>query len=188
MIANDTPQRDNILLRRPAITTFVVLATFLTPFAVLPYVLNRRRTSHLSTKLDQLVASNAALARSLSRSLHEKALRKEELRRATSLLEEAKKEIHFLRRDISQIQAQHEAFEITSRTWALIPLHSHLYRECLDVLPRLGISLADIAAFMHEVELHQGLPSSAMDDHGVEKLRMLALKLQKSPAGNKVGS
>ncbi|KAF9221933.1 hypothetical protein BS17DRAFT_784182 [Gyrodon lividus] len=179
ILPNDTPARENILLRRPAITTFVILAAFLTPFAVVPYVLTQRRISRLSHQLDQLLASNTALQKTVSRSTHEAALRKEELSRATSLLENSKKENQLLRRDISQTQAQHEAFQRATRTELQTLLAERkLSRERLDLLPQLGLSLADVAAFMHEVELHQGLPSSAMDNHGVEKLRMLALKLQ----------
>lgn len=62
-----------------------------------------------------------------------------------------------------------------------------LFRNRLDLFPRLGLSLADVAAFMHEVELHQALPSSAIHNHGIERLRTLALKLQIPPAPHKVG-
>ncbi|KAF9247015.1 hypothetical protein BU15DRAFT_26915, partial [Melanogaster broomeanus] len=164
--------------RRPAITTFIFLATFLTPFAVIPYVLSRRRISRLSNHLDQLVASNAVLRKTVSRSTYEASLWKEELSRVTSSLESSKKEIQLLRRDVSQTQIQHEAFQIATDT-ELQSLLAERKLDRFDLLPQLGLSLADIAAFMHEVELHQRLPSSATTDgHGVEKLRMLALRLQ----------
>jgi len=35
------------------------------------------------------------------------------------------------------------------------------------------------------VELHQGVPSSTTHNHGIERLRALALKLQVSPAPRK---
>lgn len=41
---------------------------------------------------------------------------------------------------------------------------------------------------MHEVELHHGVLSSAIHDHGIGRLRALALKLQAaSPTPNQVG-
>jgi len=40
---------------------------------------------------------------------------------------------------------------------------------------------------MHEVELHHCVPSSAIHDHGIGRLRALALNLQASPAPNQVG-
>lgn len=61
------------------------------------------------------------------------------------------------------------------------------FRHRLDLFPRLGLSLADVAAFMHEVELHQGVPSPVIHDHGIERLRTLALKLQILPTPHKVG-
>lgn len=53
-------------------------------------------------------------------------------------------------------------------------LTSVSYSERLALLPQLGTSLADVAAFMYEVELHDGITSSVI---GVERLRRLALKL-----------
>lgn len=61
------------------------------------------------------------------------------------------------------------------------------FRHRLDLFPRLGLSLADVAAFMHEAELNQGVPLSATHDHGIERLRTLALKLQISPTPHQVG-
>ncbi|KAF8845742.1 hypothetical protein BDN67DRAFT_961374 [Paxillus ammoniavirescens] len=179
LLTNDTPSGEGILLRRPAITTFVFLAAFLIPFALVPYVLTRRRMSCLSHQLDQLVANNAVLQKNVSTSTYQAVLRKEELSRAISLLESSKKDIQLLRRDISHVQARHEAFQVATRTELQSLLAERkLSRECFDLLPQLGLSLADLAAFMHEVELHQGLPSSATNDRGIEKLRSLALKLQ----------
>jgi hypothetical protein len=46
-------------------------------------------------------------------------------------------------------------------------------------LRELGRSLADVAAFMHEVELEQGLSTQRADQRGIERLRALALRMQK---------
>lgn len=40
---------------------------------------------------------------------------------------------------------------------------------------------------MHEVELYRGASSSTTHNHGIERLRTLALKLQISPTPHKVG-
>lgn len=46
----------------------------------------------------------------------------------------------------------------------------------------LGISLADIAAFMQEVELDFGMnPAHGFDRHGIDRLRLLARQLQNQP-------
>ena len=49
------------------------------------------------------------------------------------------------------------------------------------MLKAIGTSLADVAAFMHEMELHQGYPPRANDGRGIERIRQLAYKLQSEP-------
>ncbi|EMD40715.1 hypothetical protein CERSUDRAFT_91451 [Gelatoporia subvermispora B] len=51
-------------------------------------------------------------------------------------------------------------------------------RTRLSGLEELGSSLADIAAFMHEVELQQALPPKKGDGRGIERIRQLAYKWQ----------
>lgn len=50
----------------------------------------------------------------------------------------------------------------------------------------LGTSLADMAAFMQEVELQQGLATKGNDRRGIERLRLLALRMQKIPQQHEV--
>ncbi|KAH0839724.1 hypothetical protein J3R83DRAFT_662 [Lanmaoa asiatica] len=192
----ETPSRDSVLLRRPAITTVAILTALLVPVVALPYTLTRRRITRLTQQVDHLVAANTDLQNLVSKSAHDISLRREELARAASLLEKSKSEISLLRRDISQTQAQLNSFQSATRA----ELHAFLEegeltrqappasasQHRLDLFPRLGLSLADVAAFMHEVELHQGVPSSAIHNHGIERLRTLALKLQISPTPHKL--
>ncbi|OCH94085.1 hypothetical protein OBBRIDRAFT_885018 [Obba rivulosa] len=49
----------------------------------------------------------------------------------------------------------------------------------LSRLDDLGSSLADVAAFMHEMELQQGMLPRKDDGRGIERIRQLAYKLQK---------
>lgn len=48
-------------------------------------------------------------------------------------------------------------------------------------LRALGRSLADVAGFMHEVELEMGLKAQGGDKRGVERLRLLALRMEHLP-------
>ncbi|KAG8218442.1 hypothetical protein J3R82DRAFT_4068 [Butyriboletus roseoflavus] len=192
----ETPSRDNVLLRRPAITTVVLLTALLVPVVAVPYTFTRRRISRLSQQIDHLVAANADLQNLVSNSARDIALRRGEFARATSLIERSKGEISLLRRDISQTQVQLNSFQSATRaelqnlldegklTRQALPASASQHR--LDLFPRLGLSLADVAAFMHEVELHQGVSSSAIHNHGIERLRTLALKLQIPPTPHKV--
>lgn len=105
----------NALLRRPAVTTVVLLTALLVPVAALPYALTRRHIARLSQQIDHLAAANADLHSVVSKSARETTLRREELARATSLLEKSKNEISLLRRDISQTQTQLNSFQSATR-------------------------------------------------------------------------
>ena len=48
----------------------------------------------------------------------------------------------------------------------------------MSTLRDLSPSLADIAAFMHEVELQQGFVTRKNDGRGIERIRQFAYKLQ----------
>jgi hypothetical protein len=45
-------------------------------------------------------------------------------------------------------------------------------------LRELGTSLADVAAFMQEMELHQGFFTPRFDGKGIERLRFLAMQFE----------
>ncbi|KAG6334388.1 hypothetical protein ID866_4709 [Astraeus odoratus] len=169
------PSRENILLRRPAITSFVALATFLIPFAIIPYVSASRRITRMSRQLDQLAATTDALRKNVQTLSREVVIRKE--------LDVLRQDLLLLRRDIEQSRARLESSDSARRAeWLKHTGESKHIRERLDMLlPQLGTSLADIAAFMEETELLSGPLASTTDKHGVEKLRMLALRMQNRP-------
>ncbi|PCH40997.1 hypothetical protein WOLCODRAFT_151036 [Wolfiporia cocos MD-104 SS10] len=54
-------------------------------------------------------------------------------------------------------------------------------RSQFAAVKELGTSLADVAAFMHEVELQQGYSPRKSDGRGIERMRRLAQKLQDLP-------
>lgn len=55
------------------------------------------------------------------------------------------------------------------------------------LLRALGASLADVAAFMHELELELGMETDvrwSQDKRGIERLRLLAREIQRLPDQN----
>lgn len=56
----------------------------------------------------------------------------------------------------------------------------------MSTLRDLSSSLADIAAFMHEVEVQQGFVTRKNDGRGIERIRQMAYKLQGIPADREV--
>jgi septal ring factor EnvC (AmiA/AmiB activator) len=171
--------RADFFQSHPAITHFTVLALFLTPLAAVPYLLSKRRFSVLSRRLDEVSTTTTALRKELKTSVTENAARRVELHRTSASLEAARSELIQLRRSLKQLRTECDASDITTRN-ALKQLleERKLTSEHLALFPQLGTSLADVAAFMYEVELHHGITSSVIDGHGVERLRRLALKFQ----------
>ncbi|KAI6035470.1 hypothetical protein F5J12DRAFT_760488 [Pisolithus orientalis] len=167
----------NIRQQHPAITTFAVLATFLTPFTIIPYVFINRRMTHLSRQLEQWAASTNVMQRNLQTLAREAALRKElDVVRNELLLLRQNSEYHRTRTELSDVAIRADLLKHSSE---LRQTREHLY----SVLPQLGLSLANIAEFMHEVQLSMGMTSAA-DKHGIERLRDLALRLYKPPHSN----
>lgn len=65
---------------------------------------------------------------------------------------------------------------------SVIATYSPNYRTHASALKDVGRSLADIAAFMHEVEVRQGYLPSPDDKRGIERARHLAQMLQELPS------
>ncbi|GBE79560.1 hypothetical protein SCP_0207600 [Sparassis crispa] len=85
-------------------------------------------------------------------------------------------EADVLERDLAR---QHAEKKYHSELKAL--LHESQWSKAhLSTLKDLGTSLADIAAFMHEVEIKEGYSSSKDDAHGIERIRRLALRFMRS--------
>ncbi|KAI6047095.1 hypothetical protein EDC04DRAFT_2597353 [Pisolithus marmoratus] len=161
----------------PAIVTFAVLATVLTPFAIIPYVSISRRMTHLSRQLEQLATSTNMMQRSVQTLAHEAALQKElDVMRNEFLALRQSCEHHLTRIESSDVAIR---ADLSKQASELRQMRKHLD----TVHPQLGLSLANIAEFMHEVQLSTGLTSVA-DKHGVERLRALALRLHQHPHPN----
>jgi hypothetical protein len=58
----------------------------------------------------------------------------------------------------------------------------------MRTLRELGTSLADVAAFMHETEVREGLETRGEDRRGIGRLRFLALRMHNSPERSQVSS
>ena len=81
--ASGAPERRTAFPQRyPAITHVAVLAALLTPLAVVPYLLSKRRISSLSRRLDSVSVTTAALRRELESSAAQR--RKDELSPTTT--------------------------------------------------------------------------------------------------------
>lgn len=167
------------------LTHILILSSILLPVAILPYLAIRRQLISLNRKITEVGIMNATLQRDLKTALLEASIRREEHDRLHALLKESKDrmqnlEIGMERREVTR--QQYEA-DVRMELKQLRRGYTHA-RTQLGALQELGTSLADVAAFMHEVEIQQGLSSRKSDGRGIEKIRQLAVKLRNLPSEN----
>lgn len=159
-------------------THFAIITGVLTPVALLPYLAVRGQLAALQRAVHEVSQTGAALQRELKAALLETAIRREEHDRLAGALADA-------RREFEAFRAEHRARELQraraeERTRAQIEelaAQNARTRTNLATLRDLSPTLADIAAFMHEVELQQGFATHKNDGRGIEKIRQFAYKL-----------
>lgn len=170
------------LARQPIspLTHAVVLGSILLPVAILPYLAVRRHLITLNRKISEVGITNAALQRDFKTALLEASIRREEHERLRSLLQETKERVKELEVGLKKM----DEYRLQSEGGVLKELkqlksESAQTRTQLATLHELGTSLADIAAFMHEIEIQQGLSSKKSE--GIERIRQLAVKFRIFP-------
>ncbi|KAF8219655.1 hypothetical protein L208DRAFT_819926 [Tricholoma matsutake] len=169
-----------------AITHFAVLTAFILPVTLLPYLLSRRRLSSLQKQVDRMGASVRILQQDLGQASSEVAICNEENRRMRAMLHQMMQEADQLRLKAKQNDAERLAFDEAIRSDLQILLNERQESRAQAVTLRaLGTSLADVAAFMHEVELEIGMLSQGTDRRGVDRLRLLAFRMAGFPRQNK---
>ncbi|KAI0337536.1 hypothetical protein BDW22DRAFT_1433196 [Trametopsis cervina] len=179
-------QRSAVVPLSP-LTHVAIFAAILAPTALLPYLAVRRHLVALHRKVAEVGVANAALQRDLKTALLEASIRREEHERLSAMLAEARRDIETIRAEENRRQlARVRADERLRRDVEDLLVEKQRTRASLSNLRDLSSSLADIAAFMHEVEIQQGFVYRKNDGRGIERIRQLAYKLQAIPIdGNK---
>ncbi|KAF5369940.1 hypothetical protein D9758_001294 [Tetrapyrgos nigripes] len=184
---------------RPAITHFAVLASVILPLTFVPYLLARRRVSalgqrvkHLEThlqsihkdlsRLTKLETSLQAIQRDLRFITNESNSAMEDQRRTMTSLHEVMMETDEIRLQAQETAASQKAIMDTTQSdlQRLLEEARHA-RAQGEAIRALGPSLADVAAFMYEVELLMPVTSKANEKDRVEELRSVAFRLQNLP-------
>ncbi|EIN10804.1 hypothetical protein PUNSTDRAFT_132874 [Punctularia strigosozonata HHB-11173 SS5] len=167
--------------RRSPAVTLIVLASVTATIALLPYRLHRRHFQELRSGIDRIALLSDAVQHQLREQgeLLGTAIRREEQLRLKSRLEEAMREVSKLRRQADELKLSSVARDrlIRDELEGLREESRH-QREQLQVLRDLGTSLADVAAFMHEVDIRQGFWTQRPDNGEIERMRQIALRLQ----------
>ncbi|KAG7097168.1 hypothetical protein E1B28_004544 [Marasmius oreades] len=166
----------------PAIVHFTVLAAVTLPLTLVPYIFTRRRLSTLRQSIKQLETNSTLLRKELSSTSSELGRVRDDVRRMRGLLHEVMEETEGLRTDVRQREATQKAADDATRSElreiSNVARISQLHGGSLRML---GLSLAEIAAFMHENELRMPLLGKRADKSRVDQIRSVALKLQDLP-------
>ncbi|KAG6911737.1 hypothetical protein DXG01_007987 [Tephrocybe rancida] len=161
-----------------------VITAFILPFTVLPYMLARRQISTLRRQLAETQTSVKVLEQELNLSWQEMTNRKEDTQKLRGtlwkLLQERDQEKTLSER--KKLEDSKFQSEVKIELQKLLK-DSQAARSQGAILSSLGTSLADVAAFMHEIELEMGMLSSrGKDQRGIDRLRSLARQMQATEA------
>ncbi|KAK0191184.1 hypothetical protein F5146DRAFT_587824 [Armillaria mellea] len=179
-VANENSRSPSSLVGRFAILTAVIV-----PITFIPYLLTRGHVSSLRRQILELEKSNRVMRRELSL---ESSLHSEEHKRLRGLVQGIKEELGVLQAVSKEKDAKHvtEGENVRSELQSLL----EAVRGSRVTSKALGTSLADIAAFMQELELVMGLQGTVNGGHlheeRVDRLRQLAFQLsaQRTGAGS----
>ncbi|KAH8105821.1 hypothetical protein BXZ70DRAFT_395368 [Cristinia sonorae] len=168
------------------LTSVLILTAILTPLALVPYIAVRRHLLRLQTQLSKMDETRMTLRRDLKAAL---AMRKEEQEKVMGMIESVRKEVEVVRkevedtredvghvdRDVESLEGDVDEIRIDMRE--LVEENQRVKLQ-LSTLKELGQGLADVAAFMEEVEIHHGLAVKPNDGRGIDRIRKLAYKFE----------
>ncbi|KAI4518896.1 hypothetical protein K525DRAFT_259090 [Schizophyllum commune Loenen D] len=170
------PDGFSIGRRYPATTHFAVAAAILLPVACIPYFVYRRRIRSLELQLQRLNDTLLTLQDDATGYIRQQASASSRAHaRSTAAIQNLSKDVSSLRIQMNEdICANMERSDNTAKDMdqvlAALRLHASLLRS-------LGVSLADVANFMHDQELRLGLNTS-QSPLEVDKLRHIAVRLR----------
>ncbi|KAK0231020.1 hypothetical protein IW262DRAFT_450303 [Armillaria fumosa] len=184
-VVNENSQRSPPSL----VGRFAILTAFIVPITFIPYLLTRGHVSSLRRQVLELEKSNRVMRRELTL---ESSLHSEEHKRLRGLVLGIKEELGVLQAVSKERDAKHvkEGEDVRSELQSLLEVVRSSRSTQSATSIALGTSLADIAAFMQELELVMGLQGTVNGGHlheeRVDRLRQLAFQLsaQRTGAGS----
>ncbi|KAL1744373.1 hypothetical protein HDZ31DRAFT_38819 [Schizophyllum fasciatum] len=167
----------------PAITHFAVATAILLPAACIPYFVYRRRLRSLELQVQRLSDSLITLQDDATGYIRQQAAASQRANaRATAAIQSLSKDVTALRVQVnedvcSNVERSESAARHLEEVTAALRLHASILRS-------LGVSMADVANFMHDQELRLGLsvPQSPLQ---LDELRRVAVRMRelKDPEG-----
>ncbi|KDR83399.1 hypothetical protein GALMADRAFT_235503 [Galerina marginata CBS 339.88] len=163
----------------PAIVHVAVVSAFVLPIAGLPYLAARRHVIALRRQVLSLKEDARCLRNELDIALSHQASTRSDVRHLQATTLDVSLDLKVLREQINRRDADRLISDKTTRTDLRKVLEEIRHsRTEAATLRTLGMSLADIAAFMQEIELEFGLETGRGKERGIQRLRLLALRMQ----------
>ncbi|KAF8506021.1 hypothetical protein F5888DRAFT_1791944 [Russula emetica] len=157
-------------------TRLIIFSALVLPSALIPLLVLRRSVNNLHRKVDELRVATRDLNHEFKSVMLELSVRREGHEQLQAMIAETRGGLINLRgetyrrrraraREDERMQGQVQELGASNRTQILR-------------LRELGTSLADVAAFMQEMELQQGFFTPRFDGKGIERLRFLAMQFE----------
>ncbi|EPQ59377.1 hypothetical protein GLOTRDRAFT_125680 [Gloeophyllum trabeum ATCC 11539] len=164
-----------------------VVSAVILPIAFVPYLLVRRQLHALHRSAENINSTFQAVQRdSASIAIETTRLRQAEQLQTRTLLRQIQWDVDHLRQDLAALQRSQSASEDDLRRLREeADAEKQRARSQLTTLNELGLSLADIAAFLQEIEVKGGFTSKDRDPQWIERLRGIAMELNQKLRGSK---
>jgi hypothetical protein len=181
-------------------TRLIIFSALVLPSALIPLLVLRRSVNNLHRKIDELRGATRGLHHEFKSVMLELSVRREQHEQLQAMVVKARDGITHLRGETHRLRRARarENEQMQGQVQELIAFNQYVndysgtlgdltytvhcctlqYRAQISRLRELGTSLADVAAFMQEMELQQGFFTPKFDGRGIERLRFLAMQFE----------
>ncbi|KAF8484485.1 hypothetical protein DFH94DRAFT_598503, partial [Russula ochroleuca] len=161
-------------------TRLIIFSALVLPSALIPLLVLRRSVNNLHRKIDELSGATRGLHHEFKSVMLELSDRRTQHEQLQVMIAKTRDGLTHLRGETYRLRRVHvrEDERMRGQVQELIASNQYVNEAQVSRLRELGTSLADVAAFMQEMELHQGLFTPRFDARGIERLRFLAMQFE----------
>ncbi|KAI9508654.1 hypothetical protein F5148DRAFT_1193953 [Russula earlei] len=154
-------------------TRLIIFSALVLPSALIPLLVLRRSVNSLHRKIDELSGATRDLRHEFKSIMLELSVRREQHERLQAMISETREGLEELRGKTQRMGRERARADV--RTWDQVQELVSSDQTQISRLRQLGTSLADIAAFMQEIQLRF---TPGIDERGIERLRFLAMQFE----------
>jgi len=157
-------------------TRLIIFSALVLPSALIPLLVLRRSVNGLHRKVDELREATRGLHHEFKAVTSELSVRREQHQQLQAMITETREGLAQLRGEAQRMRTERANQDERLRNQLQELVASN--QNQISRLRELGTSLADVAAFMQEIELQQGFITPRLDGGGIERLRFLAMQFE----------